>query len=113
MSVGYLPTSLPLSCLTMAPRLDTLESHCNRKPLSEMNLNGFSEQDIIASRATNSPRKVKPVPEITESQRVSHNIKKMLCTLRDQLTAVLKAKPAREIASSAGTLHLLFMCNFM
>lgn len=99
---GYLPTSLPLSCLTMAPRLDILESYCNRKPLGEMNLNGFSEQDIIACRVPNSPRKVKPVTEVIETQKTYHDIKKMLYTLKEQLAVVLKAKPVREIASSAG-----------
>ncbi|EZA62672.1 serine/threonine-protein kinase polo [Ooceraea biroi] len=98
---GYMPTSLPLSCLTMPPRLDMLESHCNRKPLGEMNLNGFSEQDIIACRVPNSPRKVKPAAEITDTQRASFDIKMMLCTLKEQLAAVLKTKPARETASLA------------
>ena len=98
---GYMPTSLPLSCLTMAPRLDMLESHCNRKPLGEMNLNGYSEQDILASRVPNSPlRKAKLSTEVIESQRVNHDIKKMLYTLKEQLTAVLKYKPAKDITSS-------------
>ncbi|KAL6254638.1 hypothetical protein P5V15_013945 [Pogonomyrmex californicus] len=102
---GYMPTSLPLSCLTMAPRLDMLESHCNRKPLGEMNLNGYSEQEILACRVPNSPsRKTKSNNEIIEPQRVSHDIRKMLHTLKDQLAAVLKAKPARETASSADEL---------
>ncbi|XP_072763488.1 serine/threonine-protein kinase polo [Anoplolepis gracilipes] len=98
---GYMPTSLPLSCLTMAPRLDMLESHCNRKPLGEMNLNGYSEQDILASRVPNSPlRKAKLNAEIMEPQRVNHDIKKMLYTLKEQLAAVLKFKPAKDITSS-------------
>ncbi|EFN69812.1 Serine/threonine-protein kinase polo, partial [Camponotus floridanus] len=98
---GYMPTSLPLSCLTMAPRLDMLESHCNRKPLGEMNLNGFSEQDILASRMPNSPlRKTKLSTEVIEPQRVNHDIKKMLYTLKEQLAAVLKYKPSKDITSS-------------
>ncbi|GAB1868436.1 polo kinase [Camponotus japonicus] len=98
---GYMPTSLPLSCLTMAPRLDMLESHCNRKPLGEMNLNGFSEQDILASRMPNSPlRKTKLSTEVIEPQRVNHDIRKMLCTLKEQLAAVLKYKPSKDITSS-------------
>lgn len=105
---GYLPTSLPLSCLSTAPRLDMLESHCNRKPLGEMNLNGYSEQDILASRVPNSPlRKVKPNNEIAEPQRVSLDIRKMLHTLKEQIAMVLKTKPARETASSAGMLEKL------
>ena len=40
---GYLPSRLPTSCLTMAPRFDTLarsESLC-RKPLLEINGTGM------------------------------------------------------------------------
>lgn len=100
-----MPTSLPLSCLTMAPRLDMLELHCNRKPLGEMNLNGYSEQEILACRAPNSPsRKNKPNNEIVEPQRVNLDIRKMLHTLREQIASVLKVRPGREIASSAGML---------
>lgn len=101
-----MPTSLPLSCLTMAPRLDMLESHCNRKPLGEMNLNGYSEQDILASRVPNSPlRKAKLSAEtIEQPQRINHDIKKMLHTLKDQLTVVLKYKPAKDITCSEGQL---------
>lgn len=102
-----MPTSLPLSCLTMAPRLDVLESHCNRKPLGEMNLNGFSEQDLIAYRVPNSPRKVKPTGEITE--RASHDIKKMLYTLKEQLATVLLSRPARRMISSTGRIDTLIV----
>lgn len=37
--IGYLPPRLPTSCLTMAPRFDTLaKSEANaRKPLLELN----------------------------------------------------------------------------
>ncbi|RLU20300.1 hypothetical protein DMN91_006907 [Ooceraea biroi] len=47
------------------------------------------------------PRKVKPAAEITDTQRASFDIKMMLCTLKEQLAAVLKTKPARETASLA------------
>ncbi|KYN28013.1 PREDICTED: serine/threonine-protein kinase PLK1 [Trachymyrmex cornetzi] len=101
---GYMPTSLPLSCLTMAPRLDMLESHCNRRPLGEMNLNGYTEQDILSNRVPNSPsRKAKP-NEITEPQRVNLDIRKMLQTMKEQIGIVLKTKPAKEIISSADEL---------
>ncbi|XP_018392373.1 PREDICTED: serine/threonine-protein kinase polo [Cyphomyrmex costatus] len=102
---GYLPTSLPLSCLTMAPRLDMLESHCNRKPLGEMNLNGYTEQDILSCRVPSSPsRKTKPNSEIAEPQRVNLDIRKMLQTLKEQIGSVLRTKPARESVSSADEL---------
>ncbi|XP_071557610.1 serine/threonine-protein kinase polo [Temnothorax nylanderi] len=104
-SSGYMPASLPLSCLTMAPRLDTLELHCNRKPLSEMNLNGYSEQEIFP-RVPNSPsRKAKFNNEIIEPQRGGNlDIRKMLQTLKEQIAVVLKTKPARETASSSDEL---------
>lgn len=87
----------------MAPRLDMLESHCNRKPLGEVNFNGCSEADIIAFRVPSSPSRKPPKPtDINEMQRMNHDIKKMLHSLKEQLAAVLKAKPARETASSAG-----------
>ena len=39
LSGSHIPNSLPISCLTMAPRADQLEQaeRMNRKPLSEMN----------------------------------------------------------------------------
>ncbi|EFN89665.1 Serine/threonine-protein kinase polo [Harpegnathos saltator] len=103
-TAGYLPTSLPLSCLTMAPRVDMLESHCNRKPLGEMNFNGCSETDIITFRVPSSPsRKPAKPTDVNEMQRMNHDIKKMLHTLKEQLATVLKAKPAREITSLASS----------
>lgn len=96
-----MPHSLPLSCLTMAPRLDMLEIYNQRKPLSEMNTNVGGE--VLVSR--NSPsRKTKPVDGINEVQKLNLDIRKMLQTLREQLSAVLKAKPCRETASLTGTL---------
>lgn len=42
LTTGHIPSSLPISCLTMAPRADQLEppERLNRKPLSEMNGGG-------------------------------------------------------------------------
>lgn len=95
-----MPTSLPLSCLTMAPRLDILEMH-NRKPLSEMNFNGCSDEVI---RVSSSPsRKPAKMNDVDEGQRINHDIKHMLYTLKEQLAAVLKAKPAKDVPLSAGT----------
>jgi len=38
MCVGFLPVGLPTSCLTTAPRFDTLKPvDVSRKPLSEVN----------------------------------------------------------------------------
>lgn len=98
---GFMPVSLPLSCLTMAPRLDMLEMHNQRKPLSEMNTNVGGEGQDFVFRVPNSPARKKPADGTNEVQRINHDIKKMLQTLREQLAAVLKAKPSRETTSSA------------
>lgn len=103
--IGFMPHSLPLSCLTMAPRLDLLEMHNQRKPLSEMNTNVGGEGQDFVFRVPNSPaRKTKPADAINEVQKLNLDIKKMLQTLREQLSAVLKSKPCRETTSSTGTI---------
>lgn len=97
---GYLPLSLPLSCLTMAPRLDTLESHNQRKPLSEMNQNEADDKAVF--RLPISPaRKIKGIETLSETQKSGRDIRKMLITLKEQVAAVLLTNPAREDASSA------------
>nr|XP_003699289.1 PREDICTED: serine/threonine-protein kinase polo [Megachile rotundata] len=99
---GYMPVSLPLSCLTMAPRLDTLEMHNQRKPLSEMNTNiGGEGQDFIFRVPVSPARKAKPADTMSEVQKLNHDIRKMQQTLREQLAGVLKSKPSRETTSSA------------
>lgn len=98
-----MPVSLPLSCLTMAPRLDMLEMHNQRKPLSEMNTNVGGEGQNFVFRVPNSPaHKTKVADTISEVQKMNLDIINMLQTLREQLAAVLKAKPSRETTSSAG-----------
>jgi hypothetical protein len=37
---GYIPSQLPVSCLTVAPRTDKLEKAVGRKPLIEVNVIG-------------------------------------------------------------------------
>ncbi|XP_033208074.1 serine/threonine-protein kinase polo [Belonocnema kinseyi] len=113
---GFLPLSLPLSCLTMAPRLDTLESHNNRKPLSEMNMNNYNsgESGDIVFRVPSSPQrnkfasptsKAKASAEqgqlVNDVQKQNQENKRMLATLKEQLHGVLKSKPAQKLASSA------------
>ncbi|KAI4502511.1 hypothetical protein M0802_002423 [Mischocyttarus mexicanus] len=99
-SSGYLPTSLPLSCLTMAPRLDMLEMHNQRKPLSEMNLNAGGDGDDNASRVPNSSARKKPSEEVNNVHKSNLNTKKMLNTLKEQLIAVLLVGPSNEAAFS-------------
>jgi hypothetical protein len=43
---GYIPSQLPVSCLTVAPRADKLEKAVGRKPLLEVNI--ISEFNISA-----------------------------------------------------------------
>lgn len=95
---GYMPTSLPVSCLTMAPRADTLEMFNHRKPLTENNYPG-KEGDEVFIVPTSPARKAKPV-EGVKDQKMSAEIRKMLITLREQLGTVIKVKPAREPLSS-------------
>ncbi|OAD54850.1 Serine/threonine-protein kinase polo [Eufriesea mexicana] len=99
---GFMPVSLPLSCLTMAPRLDMLEMHNQRKPLSEMNTNVGGEGQNFVFRVPNSPaHKTKLADTISEVQKMNLDIRNMLQSLREQVAAVLKAKPSRETTSSA------------
>ncbi|XP_015186872.1 PREDICTED: serine/threonine-protein kinase polo [Polistes dominula] len=100
-SSGYLPTSLPLSCLTMAPRLDMLEMHNQRKPLSEMNLNASGDRDDNGLRMPNSPARKKPSEDVNHVHKSNLDTKKMLHALKDQLTVVLSTRPSSETASSA------------
>ncbi|XP_011301223.1 serine/threonine-protein kinase polo [Fopius arisanus] len=99
-TTGFLPQSLPLSCLTMAPRLDTLETYNQRKPLSEMNHN---EEGIDSPmfRLPGSPARKTKQDGVSEVQRAGRDIKRMLITLKEQVGAVLTSKPARRDASSA------------
>ncbi|XP_012264966.1 serine/threonine-protein kinase polo [Athalia rosae] len=97
---GFLPTSLPISCLTMAPRMDVLEMHNQRKPLTEMNGNGGGDVQDILFRVPRSPAVKTKAHEVNDEQKLHHDIRKMLQTLKDQLAAVLKTKPARDTVSS-------------
>lgn len=108
---GFLPQSLPLSCLTMAPRLDTLEMHNNRKPLSEMNMNNYNTGESDVFKIPTSPQrnkllspsnKMKSVEiQTNDVQKINHENKRMLQALKEQLHGVLKSKPAQKMASSA------------
>lgn len=96
---GYMPRSLPLSCLTMAPRVDTLETY-NRKPLSEMNQNEEDDKGQFRIPKSPAPRiGSKESESQTDAQRSGRNVKRMLITLKEQVTAVLAAKPGRTDAS--------------
>ncbi|KRT80153.1 protein kinase [Oryctes borbonicus] len=92
MANGYIPNSLPVSCLTMAPRFDQVEKSM-RKPLIEVT-NG--EQMI-----TDSPLKTGMV--VAGSTAIPHappitafDANENLLTLRKMLQDVIKSKPGRN-----------------
>lgn len=96
----------------MAPRLDTLEMHNNRKPLSEMNMNNYNTGESDVFKIPTSPQrnkllspsnKMKSVEiQTNDVQKINHENKRMLQALKEQLHGVLKSKPAQKMASSAG-----------
>ncbi|KAJ8951868.1 hypothetical protein NQ318_019844 [Aromia moschata] len=93
-TTGYCPSSLPVSCLTMAPRFDKLDVS-SRKPLIELN------HDKVGSPIM-SPNKNKKYNSIaaglgaTAPSSVAHfDAKENFLTLRNMLVKVLKSKPAR------------------
>ncbi|XP_015516563.2 serine/threonine-protein kinase polo [Neodiprion pinetum] len=94
---GFLPTSLPISCLTMAPRMDALEMHNQRKPLTEMNGNGCGDINDVLFRVPQSPALKGKGIEMSEEKKLGLDIKKMLLTLKEQLATVLKTKPAVDL----------------
>lgn len=91
-----MPASLPASCLTMAPRLDTLESF-NRKPLSEMDVNNGNKLEEV--NKLKSPRALKQTRQ-SVTPKSDCDIETMLKTLEEQLVTLLKSKPGREMACS-------------
>ncbi|XP_069689709.1 serine/threonine-protein kinase polo [Periplaneta americana] len=99
---GYIPSQLPVSCLTVAPRADKLERTVGRKPLLEVN--AISET-VGPVGSVGSPKKktgsnhpsanndqvtnIKPGSQLIDSH---HH----LVALRDQLRSVIKSNPTRE-----------------
>lgn len=99
---GYLPSRLPTSCLTMAPRFDTLarsESLC-RKPLLE--INGTESGRSVENRKKEGEKAQLPSSEQQETDREDKkkNEEPADCYLSDmfaQLSAVVAAKPSERI----------------
>uniref|UniRef100_A0A182Y5D6 polo kinase n=1 Tax=Anopheles stephensi TaxID=30069 RepID=A0A182Y5D6_ANOST len=90
---SHIPNSLPISCLTMAPRADQLEQaeRMNRKPLSEMN--GGDDTRFESSFLKNNLHDA-----ITASGMISrHNdtYRTDIETLHRELTKLFLAKPPR------------------
>lgn len=80
---GFTPPSLPVSCLTMAPRSDQI-----RKPLTQLN-NG--DAMIIDNTSTSSN---KPGEGATDIPRFNH--KDNFTTILKMLRSTIESKPARE-----------------
>ncbi|GLV39196.1 polo [Carabus blaptoides fortunei] len=99
---GFLPGSLPASCLTMAPRFDQMvERNTNtRKPLLEVN-NVVNNEHIMA---VDSPCKG-PHDSIAASGghhaaiATAFDSHSSLLALREQLGQLIRKKPAREIGN--------------
>ncbi|XP_071440522.1 serine/threonine-protein kinase PLK1 [Hetaerina americana] len=91
---GYIPAQLPLSCLTMEPRFDTLDKTpviSARKPLIEMNTeDGVKMGSPKAKTGHPAASKNRVIPNTPYDPR-SHWI-----TLQQQLNQVLRKNPGRE-----------------
>ncbi|XP_022240033.1 serine/threonine-protein kinase PLK1-like isoform X1 [Limulus polyphemus] len=108
MTSGYLPTRLPTSCLTMAPRFDAknisiISTTNSRKPLLEIN----KDEQFGALSKPNTPVKLPAVPEgvtMPDKQGKPEKVVKpsvsdvppdyYLSDMFSMLTSVVGAKPA-------------------
>ncbi|KAK5645786.1 hypothetical protein RI129_004250 [Pyrocoelia pectoralis] len=80
---GYIPTSLPASSLTMAPRFDNLEKSALRKPLIQINNENLNEMEVDMPL---------PVPSKANELTSKNNFN----ALRDMLLQVISSKPVRN-----------------
>nr|CAD7424046.1 unnamed protein product [Timema monikensis] len=88
---GFLPTQLPESCLTMAPRLDSLQGAQCRKPLLEVN------RDVIQGQAVFKKPKDPRDPNIMAINPTEWSCRRNLSKLKDQLTDLIKViKPSKS-----------------
>ncbi|KAB0797265.1 hypothetical protein PPYR_08259 [Photinus pyralis] len=79
---GYTPTSLPISCLTMAPRYDNLEKPPLRKPLIQINDNA-NEMEV-------------DMPALVQLRANELTVKNNFSALRDMLLQVISSRPVRN-----------------
>ncbi|XP_046552418.1 serine/threonine-protein kinase PLK1-like [Haliotis rubra] len=91
-SSGYLPSNLPTSCLTMAPRFDTLykSEGLHRKPLLEIN-------DMRPQTADPTKREMEKKESERAQMKGSESQDNWLTDLCGQLSAVVAAKPGEKI----------------
>ncbi|KAJ8918825.1 hypothetical protein NQ315_011111 [Exocentrus adspersus] len=88
---GYCPNSLPVSCLTMAPRYDKLEM-TSRKPLVDMN-----QESAMSPHKSKHDSIAAGLAGVMVSSAVNQfDAKVNFVSLRAMLLKVLKSKPARN-----------------
>lgn len=86
---GYMPSRLPTSCLTMAPRFDTKMAQISRRgPLQEIN------KEITAPSSA-----IKKAPS-TASQPGENACENLLQELHKQLTKVINSRPSDKMPCS-------------
>ncbi|XP_034231972.1 serine/threonine-protein kinase PLK1 [Thrips palmi] len=96
---GYLPQQLPVSCLTTAPRFDTLENKnlLLRKPLIEVNGGEILASPTGRKRGDGgNPRESMPAAGGRTVACTSFNFREHLNSLRTQLSELLKTHPGRK-----------------
>jgi polo-like kinase 1 len=99
---GFFPAGLPTSCLTMAPRSDTLKAAEVRKPLLEVNSESGRPLDAIKKEGEGVGRKSDDEPADC-----------YLSDLLTQLTSVINAKPVEKLGPRSGMyLSILFKVIF-
>ncbi|XP_033751628.1 serine/threonine-protein kinase PLK1-like isoform X1 [Pecten maximus] len=104
---GYLPSRLPTSCLTMAPRFDTLakSESLSRRPLHEINRAGKDPNTRPTTALPEMMKKDEKRPEVSEDDDVGGRNRKgsdqeptdfYLSDLFAQLGAVVAARPSER-----------------
>jgi len=87
---GYMPSRLPTSCLTMAPRFDTKLQQIKRGPLQEINKE-------VASTGPQSSA-IKKAPSTTNpSQDIYAQCEVLLQDLHKQLASVIATNPSSKL----------------
>lgn len=99
---GYLPSRLPTSCLTMAPRFDTLakSESLHRKPLLEINGTESTRTSENRKKDGDKPPVLSSEQQELDREDKQKNEEPADCYLSDmfaQLSAVVAAKPSERI----------------
>merc|ERR1712223_44974 len=89
MTQGYMPSRLPPSCLTMAPRFDTKMAQIARRgPLQEINRDPVGRE---------TPASLKKTPSV--QSEASNSCEHYLRDLKNQLAKVIAANPSARISN--------------